>query len=227
MATFSLWFAALLALSLLGLSGESAQAGVRHRAVKPVAYLREAGLTVQWILETHAHADHLSSARYIQQQVGGCIAIGENIRQVQAVFKKLYNLERSFLPDGSQFDHLFKDGETFRIGAVEATALLVTSRRSPSTSGMTAPSSISSPARTSAADTFSRSCRRCGRVATPSLARSVRRVRRNAADSRSPATARPNSMGSSAIDSGSSIAASTFTRHRGVPRSSSSIVSAS
>ncbi|MFM9916990.1 MAG: MBL fold metallo-hydrolase [Rhizobacter sp.] len=94
-------------------------------ANKVLAYLREAGLTVQWILETHAHADHLSSARYIQQQVGGCIAIGENIRQVQAVFKKLYNLERSFLPDGSQFDHLFKDGETFRIGEVEATALLV------------------------------------------------------------------------------------------------------
>jgi glyoxylase-like metal-dependent hydrolase (beta-lactamase superfamily II) len=88
-------------------------------------YLRAQALTVQWILETHAHADHLSSARYIQQQAGGCIAIGENIRQVQAVFKKLYNLERSFLPDGSQFDHLFQDGETFRIGEVEATALLV------------------------------------------------------------------------------------------------------
>jgi glyoxylase-like metal-dependent hydrolase (beta-lactamase superfamily II) len=90
-----------------------------------LAYVREAGLTVQWILETHAHADHLSSARYVQQQAGGRIAIGENIRQVQAVFKKLYNLERGFLPDGSQFDHLFKDGETFKIGEVEATALLV------------------------------------------------------------------------------------------------------
>lgn len=94
-------------------------------ADRMLEYLREEALTVQWILETHAHADHLSSARYIQQQVGGCIAIGENIRQVQAVFKKLYNLERSFLPDGSQFDHLFKDGEIFRIGEVEATALLV------------------------------------------------------------------------------------------------------
>ena len=90
-----------------------------------LAYVRGAGLTVQWILETHAHADHLSSARYIQQQVGGRIAIGEHIRQVQAVFKKFFNLERSFLPDGSQFDHLFKDGETFKIGEVEATALLV------------------------------------------------------------------------------------------------------
>lgn len=90
-----------------------------------LAYVREAGLAVDWILETHAHADHLSGARYLQEQVGGRIAIGEHIRQVQATFRKLYNLERDFLPDGSQFDHLFKDGETFRIGDVEATALLV------------------------------------------------------------------------------------------------------
>lgn len=88
-------------------------------------YIRTAGLTVQWILETHAHADHLSSAGYIRQQAGGRIAIGENIRQVQAVFKKIYNLERGFVPDGSQFDHLFRDGETFSIGEVEAVALLV------------------------------------------------------------------------------------------------------
>ncbi len=82
-------------------------------------------LHVDWILETHAHADHLSGARYLQQRLGGKIAIGENIRVVQATFKKLYNLERSFLPDGSQFDHLFSDGETFMIGGVEATAMLV------------------------------------------------------------------------------------------------------
>lgn len=90
-----------------------------------LAYLREHQMKVEWILETHAHADHLSAARYLQEQAGGRIAIGEHIRDVQAVFKKLYNLERNFLPDGSQFDHLFKDGETFRIGEVEATALLV------------------------------------------------------------------------------------------------------
>jgi glyoxylase-like metal-dependent hydrolase (beta-lactamase superfamily II) len=94
-------------------------------ADKVLAYLKEHGLGVDWILETHAHADHLSGARYLQQKVGGRIAIGEHIREVQAVFKKLYNLERGFLPDGSQFDHLFKDGETFRIGEVEARALLV------------------------------------------------------------------------------------------------------
>jgi glyoxylase-like metal-dependent hydrolase (beta-lactamase superfamily II) len=90
-----------------------------------LAYVVKHALHVDWILETHAHADHLSGARYLQQRVGGRIAIGENIRTVQATFKKLYNLERSFLPDGSQFDHLFKDGETFRIGEVEATAMLV------------------------------------------------------------------------------------------------------
>ena len=90
-----------------------------------LACLSDEQLQVDWILETHAHADHLSAARYLQGRIGGRIAIGENIRAVQAVFKRIYNLERAFLPDGSQFDHLFKDGETFRIGGVEATALLV------------------------------------------------------------------------------------------------------
>jgi glyoxylase-like metal-dependent hydrolase (beta-lactamase superfamily II) len=90
-----------------------------------LAYVAQQSLRIEWILETHAHADHLSSARYLHQRIGGKVAIGEHIRQVQAIFKKIYNLERSFLPDGSQFDHLFKDGETFRIGNLEATALLV------------------------------------------------------------------------------------------------------
>ena len=94
-------------------------------ADKLLAYVRGRGLTVDWILETHAHADHLSAARHLQEQVGGRIAIGEHIREVQATFKKVYNLERNFLPDGSQFDHLFRDGETFRIGALEVKALLV------------------------------------------------------------------------------------------------------
>lgn len=94
-------------------------------ADKMLAYLRDKQLKVEWILETHAHADHVSAARYLQEQAGGRIAIGEHIRDVQAVFKKLYNLERNFLPDGSQFDHLFRDGEVFRIGEVEVTAMLV------------------------------------------------------------------------------------------------------
>lgn len=90
-----------------------------------LAHVREHGLVIDWILETHAHADHLSAARYLQRQVGGRIAIGQRIREVQATFSKLYNLERNFLPDGAQFDHLFTDGETFHIGQLEATALLV------------------------------------------------------------------------------------------------------
>lgn len=93
-----------------------------HSADTLLAYVRGQGLSVQWILETHAHADHLSAARYVQQQAGGRIAIGERIREVQATFKKLYNLERNFQPDGSQFDHLFSDGESFLIGQVPATA---------------------------------------------------------------------------------------------------------
>jgi glyoxylase-like metal-dependent hydrolase (beta-lactamase superfamily II) len=90
-----------------------------------VAHLREHGLVLQWILETHAHADHLSAARHIQACAGGRIAIGAHITQVQATFRKLYNLERSFLPDGSQFDHLFADGERFHIGSVEVQAMHV------------------------------------------------------------------------------------------------------
>lgn len=96
-----------------------------QQADRLIAHVREHGLTVQWILETHAHADHLSSARYLQQQLGGRIAIGEHITQVQATFKKLFNLERGFLPDGTQFDHLFQDGEVFHIGETPAQALLV------------------------------------------------------------------------------------------------------
>ena len=95
------------------------------QADKVLACVWDHGLKVQWILETHAHADHLSGARYLQEKVCGRIAIGERIKEVQATFKKLYHLERNFLPDGAQFDHLFKDGEVFHIGEVEAHALLV------------------------------------------------------------------------------------------------------
>jgi glyoxylase-like metal-dependent hydrolase (beta-lactamase superfamily II) len=94
-------------------------------AERVLAFLQEHQLQVDWILETHAHADHLSGAHYLQERIGGRIAIGEHIREVQTVFSKLFNFERSFMPDGKQFDHLFKDGETFMIGGVQATALLV------------------------------------------------------------------------------------------------------
>ena len=90
-----------------------------------LGYLAEHSFQVDWILQTHAHADHLSGARHLQQRVCGRIAIGEKICAVQAAFKDLHNLEHSFLPDRSQFDHFFNDGEAFRIGEVEATAMLV------------------------------------------------------------------------------------------------------
>ena len=84
-----------------------------------VAFVREHDLTVDWVLETHAHADHLSAAPFVRDQVGGKVAIGEHIRDVQTIFSELFNFEREFLCDGSQFDHLFADGETFRFGELE------------------------------------------------------------------------------------------------------------
>jgi glyoxylase-like metal-dependent hydrolase (beta-lactamase superfamily II) len=87
-----------------------------HSADRVVKFVRENQLTVEWILETHAHADHLTAAPYLKEILGGKIAIGENIRTVQDVFKKIFNLERQFAVDGSQFDHLFSDGEKFAIG---------------------------------------------------------------------------------------------------------------
>lgn len=90
-----------------------------------VAWVREHGLQVEWILETHAHADHLSAAPYLKQELGGRIAIGEHIRTVQATFRKIFNLEAAFACDGSQFDHLFKAGERFAIGPLQVEALHV------------------------------------------------------------------------------------------------------
>jgi len=90
-----------------------------------LAHVAAQGLQIDWILETHAHADHLSGAHYLRERAGGRIAIGENIRAVQSTFKAIFNLEPGFQPDGSQFDHLFKDGETFMIGNVAAKAMLV------------------------------------------------------------------------------------------------------
>ncbi|ASC64951.1 MBL fold metallo-hydrolase [Achromobacter denitrificans] len=88
-------------------------------------YVRQHGLKTEWLLETHAHADHLSAAPYLQRQLGGVIAIGQSIQTVQGVFKKIFNLEPEFQLDGSQFGHLFADGETFRIGELTAQAIHV------------------------------------------------------------------------------------------------------
>jgi glyoxylase-like metal-dependent hydrolase (beta-lactamase superfamily II) len=82
----------------------------------------ELGATVQWILETHAHADHLSAASYLKEKVGGVLAIGRHITDVQKVFGKLFNAGNGFSPDGRQFDHLFDDDEVFAIGKLKAQA---------------------------------------------------------------------------------------------------------
>ena len=85
-------------------------------AEKIVAFVREQQLTVEWLLETHVHADHLSAAPYLKQQLGGTLAIGAEITAVQKVFSKLFNVEPQFATDGSQFDRLLKDGETLQVG---------------------------------------------------------------------------------------------------------------
>jgi len=90
-----------------------------------IAFVREQRLGIEWILETHAHADHLSAAPYLKRALGGKIGIGESIRAVQGAFKKIFDLEPEFALDGSQFDHLFSDGERFTIGAMHARALSV------------------------------------------------------------------------------------------------------
>lgn len=88
-----------------------------------IAFVRAHDLVVDWILETHAHADHLSAAPHLRSVLGGRIGIGEHITEVQKLFKKLFNVEKTFNTDGSQFDHLFADGERFRIGALEGQVL--------------------------------------------------------------------------------------------------------
>lgn len=88
-----------------------------------IARVRELGATVQWILETHVHADHLSAAPHIKEQLGGQVAIGSHITTVQDVFGKLFNAGTAFARDGSQFDRLLADGEKFTIGGLTATAL--------------------------------------------------------------------------------------------------------
>lgn len=90
-----------------------------------IAFVRDAGLEVEWILETHAHADHLSAAPYLQQKLGGKIAIGREIVTVQGVFGKIFNEGTEFARDGSQFDKLLDDGDTLMIGTIPLIALHV------------------------------------------------------------------------------------------------------
>ena len=85
-----------------------------------IAEIQSRGLTLDWIIETHVHADHLSAAPYIQQKLGGKIGVGEKIMVVQETFGKVFNEGTEFQRDGSQFDALFKDGDTYMIGTMQA-----------------------------------------------------------------------------------------------------------
>lgn len=96
-----------------------------HTADHILAFVRAQGLSVAWILETHIHADHLTAASYIKSKVGGQIAISRHVTTVQNAFQKKWSLSASFLADGSQFDHLFQDGEHFKIGGLSAQAWAV------------------------------------------------------------------------------------------------------
>jgi glyoxylase-like metal-dependent hydrolase (beta-lactamase superfamily II) len=103
---------------------EAASGRIRHDSADAIiAFARDTGLRMDWIIDTHVHADHLSAAPYLQSKLGGRIGIGEHVRVVQETFGTLFNADSEFARDGSQFDHLFRDGEHYRIGDIEATAL--------------------------------------------------------------------------------------------------------
>jgi len=88
-----------------------------------IRYVEKEGLKVEWIIETHVHADHLTAAPYLKNRLGGKIAIGEKVALVQETFGRIFNVEKEFSPDGSQFDHLFVDGEEYTIGNLQAYAM--------------------------------------------------------------------------------------------------------
>jgi len=97
-----------------------------HRSADQViAFVQANKLHVEWILETHAHADHLTAAPYLKQHLGGKTAIGDHISGVQKVFKPIFNMEAGFKPDGSQFDHLLADGDTVAVGGLQGQAMYV------------------------------------------------------------------------------------------------------
>lgn len=88
-----------------------------------IDYVKERGVTVDWVLETHVHADHLSAAPYLKEKLGGSLGIGFEIVTIQDVFGRIFNAGTDFARDGRQFDHLFRDGETFSLGSIAATCL--------------------------------------------------------------------------------------------------------
>ena len=103
---------------------DAASGRTSHQAAdRIIDYIRTHELQVQWLLETHVHADHLSAAHYLKQHLGGRLAIGERITEVQRTFAELFNAGADFATDGRQFDQLLRDGERFQIGSLDAQAL--------------------------------------------------------------------------------------------------------
>ena len=96
-----------------------------HSADEVIQFIQNEELKLAWILETHAHADHLTAAPYLQEKLGGQLVIGNHIANVQSVFKGVFNLEEGFAVDGSQFDHLLTDGESLDFGELSLKALYV------------------------------------------------------------------------------------------------------
>jgi len=114
--------------SVLDFDAPSGRTATRS-AERLIEHIRGEGLKVEWLLETHAHADHLSAAPLLKSRLGGTLAIGERITTVQRTFGDLFNADEGFARDGSQFDRLFADGERFRIGGLEA--LMISQRSRP------------------------------------------------------------------------------------------------
>lgn len=110
--------------SVLGYDPKSGRTNTKM-AEEVIQFVNENELKVEWILETHAHADHVTAAPYLKSRLGGQIAIGDHISVVQGVFKGIFNLESAFPTDGSQFDRLLKDGERIDFGGLSLKAIFV------------------------------------------------------------------------------------------------------
>ncbi len=108
--------------SLLDYDGASGRTSTES-ADAIIAKVKELGLTVEWIIDTHVHADHVTGAHYIKEQIGGKTGIGSMITEVQKVFGEIFNEGQTFHTDGRQFDHLFVDNETYRVGNLECKAI--------------------------------------------------------------------------------------------------------
>ena len=108
--------------SLLDYDASSGRTGTKS-VDRLIKYVEQSKLTVDWIIDTHVHADHLTAAPYVRDVLGGRTAIGENIVRVQKIYGEIFNEGQTFHTDGSQFDHLFKDGETYTVGNINARAI--------------------------------------------------------------------------------------------------------